>query len=551
MEMAMEKQRIVILGGGFGGVYTASELMRRVKRISKHEIDVEVILVSEENYITFQPLLPEVVSGAVEQLHVISPIRRIAPGAVLYVRHIDKIDVENKTIQLAPGRVPRTETIHYDHLVIAMGNTLAHGMVPGLYEHAIPFKYLGDALRLRNHVVQMLEEASVCEDAEERQRLLTFTVAGGGFSGVECIAEMEDFLRKAVRAFPNISETDLRMILVQSADRILPEMKENLAAYSDKLLRKRGIQIVLNHRLHEVSADRAIVMNKETKELEVIGSRTVVATVPTEPHSVIRDTPLQCEKGRIVVSDEMESASHPGVWSLGDCAAVPSGEGYTSPPTAQYAVRQATICAENILATIRNQPRRHFKFAGLGKLASLGGRRAIAEVFGFTFSGFFAWLMWRAIYVEKMPGLDRKIRVFIDWMKDIFLPRDITQLNVHDEQQVRREHLAAGQTLFHQGDFGDRLYFVVDGEVEVEVDGNVIATTGKGDVIGEMALLAHKARSATVRAVQPTDLVSLPSDAFDQIIKYVPGAADAMNKIHQDRLQRNREEQTADSATDE
>lgn len=533
----MDKQRIVILGGGFGGVYTAAELVRRVKRFHKASVNLDVILVSEENYITFQPLLPEVVSGAVEQLHVISPIRRIAPGVVLYTRSVEKIDVVNKTVQLAPGRVPRSEVLSYDHLVIALGNQLAHAKVPGMYEHAIPFKYLGDALRLRNHVVEMLEEASVCTDPAERERLLTFVVAGGGFSGVECIAEMDDFLKKAVRAFPNISRSDLRMVLVQSADRILPEMKENLAAYADKLLRKRGIEIILEHRLNEVSADRAVILCKASKEAKTIPTRTVVATVPTEPHEVILNTPLECDRGRIQVNDEMESTSHPGVWSLGDCAAVPSGEGYNSPPTAQYAVRQAVVCAENILATIRDKPRSHFKFAGLGKLASLGARCAVAEVFGFTFSGFFAWVMWRAIYVGKMPGLDRKIRVFIDWLKDFFLPRDITQLNVHNEQHVRREHIAAGQTLFHQGDFGDRLYFVAKGKLEIEVDGRVINTTGEGDVIGEMALLSHTARSATVRAVEPTDLVSLPKDAFDSIIQYVPGAAEAMADIHEKRMQ--------------
>ncbi|QDU77983.1 NADH dehydrogenase-like protein [Bremerella volcania] len=541
----MEKKRIIILGGGFGGVYTASELLRRSKRFHKANLDVEVILVSEENYITFQPLLPEVVSGAVEQLHVISPIRRTAPGVVLYTRQIEKIDVDNMTVQLSPGRVPRSEVLKYDHLVIALGNQLAHNMVPGMYEHAIPFKYLGDALRLRNHIVQMLEEASVCEDAEERERLLTFVVAGGGFSGVECIAEMDDFLKKAVRSFPRITRNDLRMVLVQSADRILPEMKESLATYADKLLRRRGINIVLEHRLHEVSADRAIILCKENNEQVTIPTRTVVATVPTEPHQVILDTPLERERGRILVSDEMESTSHPGVWSLGDCAAVPSGEGYFSPPTAQYAVRQAVICAENILATLQAKPRKRFKFAGLGKLASLGARCAVAEVLGFTFSGFIAWVMWRAIYVGKMPGLDRKIRVFLDWLKDFFLPRDITQLNVHDEQQVRREHLAAGQTLFHQGDFGDRLYFVAKGKLEIEVDGRVVNTTGEGDVIGEMALLSHKARSATVRAVESTDLVSLPRDAFDSIIQYVPGAAEAMAEIHRKRMQQNADEEAS------
>ncbi|HYR59339.1 MAG TPA: FAD-dependent oxidoreductase, partial [Chthoniobacteraceae bacterium] len=235
----MPKKRVLILGGGFGGVYVAVHLG---KLLTARELEeIEIVLVNRENYIVFQPLLPEVISGSVELNHVIAPIRRMAPKAHLYTREVEAIDPAARTATLSPGARPAALTLHYDHLVIAMGTRLDHSKIPGMREHASPFKYLGDALYLRNQLVRVLEEAETESDPEVRRRLLTFVVAGGGFSGVECIAEMNDFLREAVRAYHNISEADLRLILLQRGGRILPELTETLAAFAHKLLAKRGV----------------------------------------------------------------------------------------------------------------------------------------------------------------------------------------------------------------------------------------------------------------------------------------------------------------------
>ena len=259
----MAKKRILILGGGFGGVYVAVHLG---KMLSQRELEeTEIALVNRENYIVFQPLLPEVISGSVELNHVIAPIRRMAPRANLYTRDIESIDPVARTVTLSPGVRPTPLTLSYDHLVIAMGTRLDYSKIPGMREHASPFKYLGDALYLRNQLVRMLEEAEAESDPEIRKRLLTFVVAGGGFSGVECIAEMNDFLREAVGAYHNIAEHDLRLILLQRGERILPEVTESLAAFAHRLLEKRGVEIRLGAGLKAVSASAVVVEDKQTR----------------------------------------------------------------------------------------------------------------------------------------------------------------------------------------------------------------------------------------------------------------------------------------------
>src|SRR6266853_3466828 len=274
----MPKKRVLILGGGFGGIYVAVHLG---KLLTPRELEeIEILLVNKENYITFQPLLPEVISGSVELNHFIAPIRRMAPKAHLYTREVEAIDPAARTATLSPGARPAALTWHYDHLVIAMGTRLDHSKIPGMREHASPFKYLGDALYLRNQLVRVLEEAETESDPEVRRRLLTFVVAGGGFSGVECIAEMNDFLREAVRAYHNISEKDLRLILLQRGERILPEVTETLAAFAHRLLVKRGVEIRLGASLKAVSADAVVVEDKATGKTETLATRTTIATVP-------------------------------------------------------------------------------------------------------------------------------------------------------------------------------------------------------------------------------------------------------------------------------
>jgi NADH dehydrogenase len=534
--MPNTKKRVVILGGGFGGVYVAVHLG---KLFTKKELeDVEIVLVNRENYIVFQPLLPEVISGSVELNHVIAPIRRMAPKALLYTRDVESIDPVARTVTLSPGNRPVPLTLSYDHLVIALGTCLDDSKIPGMREHASPFKYLGDALYIRNQIVRALEEAEAESDPEIRRRLLTFVVAGGGFSGVECIAEMNDFLREAVGAYHNICESDLRLILLQRGDRILPELTESLAEFAHRLLVKRGVEIRLGASLKAVSALAVVVEDKTTRTTETIPAGTTVATVPAGPHRLLSALPLPHDKGRIVVDQHTEVSGWPGVWALGDCAAIQQVDGQTSPPTAQHALRQGKTCAENIVASYRGTPKKIFGFTGLGKLGSLGRRSAVAEIFGIHLKGLIAWVLWRGVYVTKFPGLGGQIRLLSDWILDVFLPRDITQLRLFHKDDVHREHFEAGEAIFEEGDFGDKVYFIVRGEVAVQRDGATLATLRAGEVFGEAALISQHSRNATIRAASALDAVAVSRTAFQQLLGCLPGLSGAMQEIMSARMER-------------
>ncbi|HEY5742991.1 MAG TPA: FAD-dependent oxidoreductase [Terrimicrobiaceae bacterium] len=530
----MIKKRILILGGGFGGVYVAVYLG---KLLSHAEADgIEIALVNRDNYIVFQPLLPEVISGSVELNHVIAPIRRMAPRANLYTRDIESIDPVSRTVTLSPGVRPSTLTLSYDHLVIAMGTRLDHSKIPGMHEHASPFKYLGDALYLRNQLVRMLEEAEAESDPDQRRNLLTFVVAGGGFSGVECIAEMNDFLREAVRAYHNISEKDLRLVLLQRGERILPEVTPSLAAFAHQLLVNRGVEIKLGAGLKAVTANAVLVEDKQTLRSETIGTRTAVATVPSGPHPILSTLPLPQQNGRIVVDETTEVPGWAGVWAIGDCAAIKQIDGNISPPTAQHALRQAKTCAENIIASLRGSRKTRFRFTGLGKLGSLGKRSAVAEIFGFRFKGLLAWLLWRGVYVTKFPGFDGQLRLIADWILDVFLPRDITQLRIFHSDAVHREHFEKGETIFAGGDFGDKVYFVIKGEAAVERNGLQLARLASGDVFGEAALISNQPRNATIRATSSLDTVAVSRAAFQDLLMHLPGLNDTMQDLMKDRI---------------
>lgn len=541
--MSADATQIVILGGGFAGVYTAKYLCRALSADERGR--TRVILVSPENYLVFQPMLPEVISGTLETLHVISPIRRIAPRAELYVRAVEAIDLERCVVRLAPGHALRHLEIKFDHLVVALGTRLACGMVPGLEEHAIPFKYLGDALRLRNHLVHTLEEAVIAEDPAERARLLTFVVAGGGFSGVECIAEMHDFLAHAVRSFHGLNPRELKLILLQSAEKILPEMKPSLADFAHRLLERRGVEIRLNTRLTGVTEQSATMLHKRSGAVTAIPTRTVVATVPVEPHPLLTTLPLAKSGGRLSVNTRLHSAEASHVWALGDCAAIPLGDGQFAPPTAQHAVREAQLCAANIAASLRGRPLKDYEFRTLGTLASLGRRSAVADILGVKISGVLAWLLWRVIYLAKFPLWDRKARILADWTMDLLLPRDITQVRIFRSQQVRREHFEAGEIVFDQGDVGDRVYFVVDGEAEILVDGESVATLKGGAVIGEIALIADKPRTAMVRARTPLNMISVSRDAFHTLVAHFPGVKAAIDEVLAGHLANEKKDRTS------
>ena len=534
--MSHGKKTILILGGGFGGVYTAVYLEKFMTAAERK--DIAIVIVSRDNYIVFQPLLPEVISGSVQLNHVISPIRRLARTARLCTREVESIDLANHTVRLSPGVKPVPLTIAYDHLVIALGTRLDYGNIPGMREHASPFKYLGDALYLRNQLVRSLEEAETETDPELRRALLTFVVAGGGFSGVECIAEMNDFLREAVRSYQNIHEKDLRLVLLQRGERIVPELTEGLGAFAHKLLVKRGVEIQLGAGLKAVSADAVVVEDVKTKQTRAIHTRTTVATVPAGPHPLLAALALPKEKGRIKVDEGTEVPDSPGVWALGDCALVKQVDGNFSPPTAQHALRQAKTCAQNILASIRGTKKQAFAFTGLGKLGSLGHRSAVAEISGIRLKGLIAWLLWRGVYVTKFPGLDGQLRLVFDWILDVFLPRDITQLRLFHDEAVDREHFEPGESVFHAGDFGDKVYFIAKGEAAVARDGQTVATLHSGDVFGEAALVSNQPRNASVTAVTALDVVVVNRAAFHELLGNLPGLRGNIEQIMGSRMGR-------------
>lgn len=308
--------RIVILGGGFGGVYTAIGLERALRR----ELDrgeVELALVSRDNYMVFQPMLPEVISGSIGLLDTIAPIRRLCPRTDLYTRAIEHVDLAGRRVVAGAGLGSSPVELPYDHLVIALGNVTSFAGQPGLAEHALPFKYLGDALALRNHVLHALEEADIERDAEARRGLLTFVVAGGGFSGVEAVAELNDFVRAAARSYRNVRAEELRVVLLHAGPLILPELPPSLAAFAQRLLARRGVEIRLETRLAGATAEAALLGSGER-----ISTRTPVSTVPAGPNPVVAALPLPMERGRIRTGPTLEVPGHPGVWALGACAHV-------------------------------------------------------------------------------------------------------------------------------------------------------------------------------------------------------------------------------------
>jgi len=520
--------KVLILGGGFGGVYTAMAL----EKLFKKDNSLEIGLISNENYLVFQPMLPEVISGSIGILDVITPIRRLCPRTNLYTREVESIDLKNRVVTTSSGFRPLPYQLTYDHLVIALGNITNFSGQPGLLEHALPFKYLGDGLVIRNHIIHALEEADIEKEAEVRRALLTFVVAGGGFSGVEAVAELNDFVRAGSRSFRNINAQEIRVVLLHAGPLILPELPETLARFAQNLLERRGVDIRLNTLLEGATVEYALL-----KGGEKIFTKTLISTVPSAPNPLVAALPCKKERGRIVVNEFLEVPDYPGVWALGDCAAVPDYKtGQPCPPTAQHAIREARCLGQNILATVQGTAKKRFVFDALGKMGALGHHSAVAEVFGFKLSGFLAWLMWRFIYLMKLPGLDRKIRVATDWFLDLILPPDIVQLKAERAPGIGRAHFEAGEIIFREGDKGDRLYIVVDGQVEVVKGETVLGQLGPGECFGEMALVSDSPRNATVKSRGSVNVLTVDREAFHALFTHLPPLRKLFEQIMEERL---------------
>ena len=417
------KKRIVILGGGFGGVYAAIHLEKLLARHSA----VEVSLVSRDNFFLFTPMLHEVAASDLEITNIVNPLRKLLRKVEVLVGNVNEIDLQNKQVLISRGYRNHSQQLNYDHLVIALGSITNFYDIPGLAELAVPMKSLRDAVQLRAQIIRHLEEANWECNVADRQSFLTFVVAGGGFAGVETVAAINDFVRDALPFYPNLSEDMLRVVLVHSGPVILPELGESLGRHAQKVLARRGVEIRFNTRVKSVTESEVFL----TKGVQ-ISSRTLVWTAGTVPGPLISSLPCAKERGRIIVNQFLRVPNWRNVWAVGDCALVPDVRrpGQFHPPTAQHAMREGKVVAHNIAAALSGRPPKSFSFKTIGLLASIGRRAGVARIFGFNFSGFLAWWMWRTIYLSKLPGFDKKVRVAFDWTLDLVFPKDVCA--VHD-----------------------------------------------------------------------------------------------------------------------
>lgn len=417
----MTRQRIVILGGGFAGTAAALNLERRFRR----DPAVEVTLVDSENFFTFTPLLPEVPSGSIQPKHIVFPLRALLRRTAVRQAEVLGVDLDRKVVTARHcGRCGRFE-LPFDRLVVALGGVPNFFGTPGVAAHGLTIKSLADATNLHAHVIDKLEHADLEADRAARREMLTFVVAGGGFAGVETVAELNDFVRGAGRFYPRIDPAEIRVVLVHSGARILPEVSERLSAYALGKLRKQGVEVRLQTRVQGCTA-RTVALS----DGDEVPSRTFVWAAGVSPSPILASLDLpKAPGGRLDVDATLAVKGREDVWAVGDSAAIPDlVTGRLCPPTAQYALRQGVRLAENIAATIRGESPSGFRHRSQGLLAGLGRRSAVAEVFGLKFSGFVAWWLWRTIYLSKLPGFERKLRVALDWTLDLFFPRDLVYL---------------------------------------------------------------------------------------------------------------------------
>ena len=412
------KKRIVILGGGFGGVYAAMSLEKLLAR----EHAVEICLVSRDNFFLFTPMLHEIAASDLEVTNIVNPLRKLLHKVEVLVGNVKEIDLPNKRVLISLGYRNESRQVDYDQLVIALGSVTNFYNLPGTTEFAVPMKSLSDAIRLRAQILRHLEEANSECNPTDRQSLLTFVVAGGGFAGVETVAALNDFVRQALPFYPNLCDDMLRVMLVHSGPVILPELGQDLGRYAQEVLARRGVEIRFNTRVKSMTERNASLVDGLS-----IPTRNLVWTAGAVPSPLIFSLPCPKEEGRLLVNQFLQVPDWPDVWALGDCAFVPDirNPGKSHPRTAQHAIREGKIVAQNIAAVLLRRPLKSFSFKTIGLLASVGRRIGVARIFGFNFSGFFAWWLWRTVYLSKLPGLDKKIRVAFDWTLDLLFPKDV------------------------------------------------------------------------------------------------------------------------------
>jgi len=425
---------VLILGGGFGGLYTAVELQRLLRAERNRDLRVQVTLVNRENHFLFTPMLTEVAGSDIEMQHIVTSLRRLLPPGVRFEEAtVNEIDLTHKRVTVTLAKHHEQRVLDADMLVLALGSSTNFFRLQGLEAYALTMKNLRDAIVLRNRVLHLLELADAEDNADECRRILSFVVCGGGFSGVETVAALNDFVRRAARYYPHVKQEYIRIVLIHSHDRLLPELSLGLARYALRKLRARGVECIMNTRINGTTGNEVILENGA-----MLPARTLIWTAGVTPNPIIDR--LNCKKakhGRVQTTPCGELVDYPGVWALGDCAAIPNPRSdHPYPPTAQHAVREARVIAQNIVARLKGEAPRPYVYTPLGELALIGRRTGVARIMGLNFSGFMAWFMWRTIYLYKLPNLEKKVRVALDWTIDLFFGRDIVEVPLGRSETV-------------------------------------------------------------------------------------------------------------------
>ena len=506
----MGEARIIIVGAGFAGVTLAEHLNRHVGR------EVQVVVISSDNHMVFTPMLAEVAGRSLAPFDVVVPGRQMAPRARWLTATVTSVDLNKNEVEYTQPD-GKTATLSYSQLVLACGSAVNLNAVPGMAAHAFTLRTAGDGVILGNEIIGRFEQAAVEPEGAERQRLLTVVVVGGGFTGVEAAGHMFDLMRNIKPFYPQLSQDRPRMVLLQRDSKIVPEFQhDSLSEFALRKLRENGLDVRLNTGVEEVTARYVRVASGERIETGL-----TVCSVGTAPVPLIKKVGLAVERGRLKTDPDMRVTGTTNVWAFGDCAAVPNAwNNKISPPTAQFALRQAKHLAANLVRVGRGEATKPFHFRPQGLLATIGHHNGVAEIYRFKFSGFLAWFLWRSVYLLKIPTFSRKLNVVVDWTWDIFFKPNVVQVRPTLPQRFKQAHYGAGDFVFRKGELANAFFVVKAGTAGLYLDESgetPLVTFTKGDHFGEGAFLEMEGNPrypASAKAETPLDLVVLDREDF-------------------------------------
>ncbi len=506
----MAEPRIVIVGGGFAGVKCARVL-------SRTRSGLDLVMFNPANYMVFTPLLADVAGSALNPRAITAPLRQMLKRVRCRAEEVTSVEPPRNRISYSTfdGTI---RSMDYDELVLAVGNRVDLGRVPGMVTHALPLKSIGDAMSIRVHVMERLEQADACDDPELKRWLTSFVVIGGGFSGVEVAGEINDLARHSLKYYPGIAADDLKITLIHSRDQILPEVGARLRDFALERMRRHRVDFVLEARAAAVTRTGVRLDDGRT-----VQGGTIVCTIGNTAGELIERLDLPKEHGRLKTAPDLRVEGTENVWAVGDCALIPNAhDGGFAPPTAQFAEREGAQAARNILRKLKARPTRPFKFKPVGVAASIGGHRGVAELLGVRVSGFFAFWLWRSAFLIKLPSVLQKLKVGLNWAWETVFPREISAFSVAKTQPVARGFFAAGETVIDGSTGGNTMYAIERGECEiVELrpprQERVLAVIGRGELIGPHTLASYRADHLILRAREHTEVISLAGDFLERI----------------------------------